>query len=416
MSFSDVSFVAPPPLGTFAPTFPIINPFGLRRWRASLADALNVDAPIVAVGDSHTFGQNANGNDTSLNTDKGPDAPLAWCGQLRSLFGVTYGFPGEGLWLPSATYDSRVTIGGGAVSFTNPGQAPALMRFNTRLTSTSQTITVTVPTGVTRMMVVQANQSGNVSSTWSLNGTGQGSISTLTGTGVPILTYLAVTAGQPVVITGPASGNDVFQGIGFRTATTNGVPVHCVGVGGQTQWNMQGGAFNGVTGTSDGSTFYSTAQQQANVSACYKWAGARGLVIMYFGTNEQALQLGSAGLNNGITPPIFQAGIQLAVNQIAADGWCTLLVGAPASASENQAANALPLTSFSSVMSQVASATDHVAFCNISDLWGGNTSAAKLATSNAGLRNAGDSHPTRAGYGDIARALHSVLGAYPLGN
>jgi hypothetical protein len=337
-------------------------------------------------------------------------------GQLRKLLAMIYGDPGEGLWLPSNTSDSRITLGGTPTAFDNPGQAPCIMRYNMRLTSASQTITVTVPTGATRMMVVQANAAGNNSSTWSLNGASQGAITTLTGTAVPKLTYLTVVAGQPVVITGPSSGNDTFIALGFRTAQTTGVPVHRIGASGQTQWNMQGGAFNGVGGTADGSTTYTTSNQQANVKAHYSWAGARGLLIMQFGTNEQSLQLGTAGLNNGITPALFAAGVQFAVNQAVADGWCVLLLGDPPSASENVNAGAQPLTAYTAELQSIAAATDHCAMIDFADLWG-RGSAAKTATSTAGLRNVSDSHPTRAGYGDEARAVHRVLTTLvPIGN
>jgi hypothetical protein len=396
---------------------PVTNLNGLRRWRAALADAFNAEAPIVCVGDSHTFGQNADGTDSSPNTSTAADGTLGYVGQLRSLFAGVYGDPGEGLWLPSNSYDSRVTLGGAPTSFASPGQAPFLMRYNMRLTSASKTITVTVPTGATRMMVVQANQAGNNSSTWSLNGSNQGAITTLTNTGVPTLTYLTVVAGQPVVLTGPASGNDTFLALGFRTTQTSGVPCHRIGVSGQTLWTMLGGVYNGVTGTFDGSNFYSTVQQTANVQACYQWAGSKGLLLLYTGTNEQSLQLGTAGLGNGVTPAIMAAGVQFAVNQAVADGWCCLLVGPPPSASENVSAGAQPLTAYTSALRSIAASTDHCAMVDIADLWGGNTSAAKTATSNAGLRNSGDSHPTRAGYGDIARAIHRVLtAAVPTGN
>lgn len=395
---------------------PITNPYGLRRWRAAFADALNAEAPIVCVGDSHTFGQNANGSNTSTAADNVTDAVLGWPGQLRKLLAMTYGDPGEGFIFPSQTQDSRVTIAGGGV-FLAPGQAQSIMIHNMGLVGLAQTITVTVPTGATRMLVVQANVSGGNSGSWQIGGVAQGNISTLTGTGVPITTYLPVAAGNVITLLGPSSGRDTFLAVGFRTAQTTGVPVHRIGVGGQTQSLMLGGGFNGVLGTNDGTNFYSTAAQQANVSACYKWAGAKGLVVVYFGTNEQALQQGAAGLNNGMTPALFTQGVQLAVNQIAADGWCSLLVGPPPSGSELQAAGAHLLPDYTAQLQSIAASTDHCAMIDIADLWGPDTAAAKLATSNAGLRDAGSSHPTRAGYGDIARHVLRVLDTVlPVGN
>lgn len=395
---------------------PVTNPYGLRRWRAALADAFNAEAPIVCIGDSHTFGQNANGSDTSGPGDSGPDSAINYCGQLRSLFGLTYGFPGEGSWIPNPAQEGRIASAGGGSTFSGFGQANAWLRNNWRFTANTQTLTLTVPTGVTRMMVVQANRAGDVSSTWSLNAVGQGAISALTGTGVPLLTYLNVVAGQPVVITGP-TGADVILGLGFRTAQTNGVPVHRMGCGGYAQGNMLGGVYNGILGSTNGVNVNSIAAQKAYTQSHYIWAGAKGLVILYWGTNEQSLQLGSAGNNNGVTPAIFATGLQTSLAQIIADGWCALMVGPPPSGSENQTPGAALLTSYWSVMQSIAASTDHCAFISMGDLWGGDNATDKAATAAAGLRNAGDSHPTRAGYGDIARNLHRVLNNLtPVGN
>jgi hypothetical protein len=94
--------------------------------------------------------------------------------------------------------------------------------------------------------------------------------------------------------------------------------------------------------------------------------------------------------------------------------WCALLVGPPPSGSE--AIGNTPLAEYTTALQQIAAQTDHCAMIDIADLWGGNTATAKLATSNAGLRDAGSSHPTRAGYGDEACAIYRVLtAAMPLG-
>lgn len=393
---------------------PVTNLYGLRRWRAALADALNAEAHIVCSVDSHAFGQNANGNNTSLNTDRAADNQLGWVGQLRKRFALTYGDPGEGFIFVANSSDSRITEGGSPVAFAAPTQSPSVSITNRRLTSGSMTLTFTVPTGCTRVIVGQANFAGNVSSTWTLNAVSQGSISTLTGTGVPIYTTLTVVAGQAVVITGPASGNDTFLNFTFRTAQTSGVVVHNIGVGGRAAWVLQGGVFSGLVATNNGTTFYSAAEQTANIQACYKHAGAsaKGLFILYSGTNEQALQT-TTGLFGGVTPAIMAQGVQQVVQQVAADGWCTLLVGPPQSGSELGGAGTQPLTSYSAALKAVAAANDHCAFIDVSDLWG----LDKLAASNAGLRDAGSSHPTRAGYGDLARAVYRVLDmVVPVGN
>jgi hypothetical protein len=396
---------------------PVTNPNGLRRWRGRRAGAFGWDCPIVCTVDSHTFGQLANGNNSSLNTDRAADAQLGYVGQLRNLFAQTYGAPGEGFQFPANVADSRITEGGSPAFFGAHGQSPSVSLINRRLTSGAMSLTITVPTGATRVRFTQANFAGNNSSTWTLNGVAQGAVNALTGTGIPITTgFLPVVAGQPVVITGPASGNDTFLGFEWRTAQTFGVPIHGLGVGGQTQWRLQGGVFNGQVGTADGINFYTAAEQLANNRACYQFTGTpTGLLIIYTGTNEQGLQLGAAGLNNGVTPTIMGQGVQFMVNNAVADGWCCLLVGPPASASEILTGSFLP--AYTAQLQQIAAGTDHCAMVDISDLWGGDSSAAKTLTSNAGLRDPGSSHPTMAGYGDIALALYRVLtDTVPLGN
>ena len=400
---------------------PVTNPYGLRRWRACLADAENNLASIVCVGDSHVFGQNANGSDTSNPGDSAADGQMGWVGQLRNLFAITYGNPGEGFIMPDPAADSRMVASGGS-TFSGYNQAVGPMRHNYRLTS-GATLTFTPPAGTTQLGVIQTNHSGDAQLTWTMNGVGQTAPTAPTGTGVPSLVWVPFTGGQTAVFTGPSANNTVYGWVystgqvSANTALKNGVSVDRIGSGGQTQGIMLGGDYNGALGTYDGVGSFTTPQQQAYVQGHYIWRGSRGLLIMYFGTNEQSLQLGSAGLNNGITPAIFQAGLQLAVAQAVSDGWCVLLVGPCPSASENQTMGAALLTAYWAIMQGIAATTDHCAFVSIGDLWGGDTSAAKLATSNAGLRNAGDSHPTRAGYGDIARNLYNVLSdLVPVGN
>jgi len=396
---------------------PITNPNGLRRWRAALADGLNAEAPIVCVGDSHTFGQNANGSMTANPSDNAADSQLNYVGQLRQLLSRTYGDPGEGFILSNPARDNRVVAVGGG-TFSSPGQAVSIIHNNYRLTANSQNLTIAIPTGngITRLGVIQSNNSGDAAVTWSQNGNSMGNVSAVSGSGVPFNTYLAVNPGDSIVITGPASGQNTILGFSFRTTQTAGVVVHRIGAGGYTQGFMLGGDYNGQLGTLDGSSFFTTGQQQANVSAHYTWAGAKGLVLIMYGTNEQTNQLGSAGLHNGITPTIFQSGLQTTVNQIVADGWCALLVSPCPSGSENHTVGAAPLTSYATAMKTVAAITDHVACIDIGDLWG-TGSTAVTAASAAGLRDAGSSHPTRSGYGDEARNIYKVINATtPLGN
>jgi hypothetical protein len=401
---------------------PVTNPRGLRRWRAALADAQNNIAPIVAGYDSHSFGQNSNGSNTSNPGDSQADAQMGYVGQLRNLFALMYGNPGEGFILPNPAQEGRMVASGGS-TFSAPGQAVAALRNNYRL-GNGNTLTFTPPAGITQLGVVQTNHAGDAALSWTLNAVAQGNITAPTGTGIPSITWLTVVGGQQVVISGPAAGTNSIYGfvystgnVSANTALKNGVAVHRVGCGGYTLQNMIGGVYNGSPGTIDGVSFFTAAAQLAYAQAHYIWAGAKGLFIMYGGTNEQTLQNGVAGANNGVTPALFLASIQQIVGQIVSDGWCVLMVGAPPSGSENLVAPALPLTSYWSAMQQVASSTDHCAFVSIGDYWGGDDANNKALTAAAGLRDAGSSHPTRNGYGDLANMLYRVLTAeVPVGN
>lgn len=383
---------------------PITKPTGLRRWRAALAAAKFGEAPICCGVDSHTFGQFADGTNNTDATANLTNAVRGYVGQLRSLFAQTYGDPGEGFLMPNYSAEGRITQGAGVA--TNAPH-PAVLRRHAYLSPggyPNATLTYTVPAGVFFLGLILENTAGLTSPTWTKDGAIQGAWTTLDNTGGMNFTYHGVAPGQVVVIKGDNTTSANVIGLVARTARV-GVPVHRMGVGGITQSEMLGGSFNGVLATVDGSTIWTAPQQQAYVRAHYKWEPSKGVVIIMAGTNEQSLQLGSAGYGNGITPAIYAQGLTTTVQQIAADGWCTLLVGPCPSGSENVTAGAAPLTSYKAQMQAVATANDHCSYIDIADAWGLSAAAAYAA----GLRDQTSSHPTYKGYGDEARLIHRVL-------
>lgn len=259
-----------------------------------------------------------------------------------------------------------------------------------------------------------ANRAGDIPPHYTINGgADQGAFGGgLSGTGTPLIQAIPWNPGDTIALNWN-SGQCTVIGGGFFLQNGQGVQVHRIGVGGYTLGCMTGGDYNGQIGTSDGINYYSAAEIVANIRAHYLPFAARGLLILEFGTNEQTNQLSNGGLHCGFTPLIFAQTLYKVVQQVVADGWCVLLECACPSPSENQSPGAAPLSAYAQIMQQVAQTTDHVAFWDIGDLWGGDNDAAKTATYNAGLRDFGSSHPTALGYSDIAfaewRILNSVL-------
>lgn len=397
---------------------PITNPSGLRRWRAALADALFAEAPIVVGGDSRVYGQNANGSLTFTPADGRADAPLCFAGQLRSLFAQQYGDPGEGYISPVGDLDSGAVVAGSGFAFTGHGQAGSLLRRNWRLPPAASTITlIAAPSNVTRVQTILSSHTGEAAGQFQINGGTVTSLGFGTSDDVPSLKSTAVTSGQVFNAANNAGGNVTYLGFCLRTAQTNGVPVHRIGVPGNTIGDWQGGVFNGVYGTYDGSTFSTAAEQTIAIRAMYKWNPTPGLLIVHTGGNEQSLQATANTIGCGVTPAIFKVGVQNVVNTAVSDGWAVLLIGPNASGSELAGAGIQPSTAYSAQLQAIAATTDHCAYLNVDDLWGGSDQTAKDNAFNAGLRDHFSAHPFRKGYGDIARHLHRVLSMVtPVGN
>jgi hypothetical protein len=397
---------------------PVVNPGGLRRWRAAVADALNAEAPIVVGGDSRVYGENANGSLTITPADGRADAPLSFAGQLRQLFAQQYGDPGEGFVFPGGDIDNVAVVAGTGFTYLAPGQASGLLRRNWRLSSATGTVTlIAAPSDITRIGVLLSNHSGEATGQYQINGGTATSLGAATSTDVPSLHYVTVTAGQVLNLVNNTGGNVTYCGFSLRSTQTNGVPVHRIGVPGNTIFDWQGGIYNGQAGTYDGVNFYTPAQQVQQIRAMYGWNPTTGLLVVHTGGNEQSNQLSTAGIGCGVTPAIFQAGVQKVVNTAVSDGWCVLLLGPNASGSELTGPGVAPSTAYGAELQEIAAATDHCAYINIDDLWGGSTAAAKANAYAAGLRDQYSAHPTRKGYGDIARHIFRVLNmVVPTGN
>lgn len=404
----------------------ITNPDGLVRWRQALAGAFFGQAPICYVGDSHTYGEwwdgstNQTGNATALL--KSPAA------QLRDLFAASYGATGEGFVFPS---DSRVTSGGGVSTGVYSG--PSVIRNNRLFTSASHTLTLTIPAGITRLGSICANRT-NETGVLSVTRNGVATTSvTPDDSNTPSVTEFVCSPGDVFVFTGENSKSHTTLGFTFGTSQTVGVPVHRMGQMGYTVPTMGGGSENGVL-WKNSSTLLSDAQVQTNIRAIYKWqevvtGGGKGVVIIQFATNEQSKQLDSSGQHYGITPDLYGEALTTIVQQIADDGWCSLLVSPCPSGSELTTTGAEPLTSYAAEAKAVALANDHTAFIDIADLWGGGfdpytgelvssaeKAAAIAAAATAELRDPTSSHPTPKGYGDYARFIYRALTSMAPGN
>lgn len=423
----------------------ITNPNGLRRWGVAYAACLagERDAPVIWGVDSHTHGQYFDGSQlVTANADCLLVSPAA---VLRRLMARRTGVdPGEGFIFPN---DSRVTSGGGIT--TGVYQGPSLLRNNRRFTSASHTLTLAVPGGgaADRVRLIQGNGSmgtdgaipgtggaSNAQITYAKNGGGAQNLTAPTNTGLSLVDEITVADGDSIVVNGPSSGQNTFLGFELRKNTSQAaVPVHRVGQMGYTAANIGGGVHNGTLWNPNGTNTLTAPQVAAQIRAHYKWAeagakGGKGVVVIATGTNEQSKQASATGIDCGVTPSLFRTMLTTIVQQIAADGWCTLLVSPCPSGSELTALGAEPLTSYSAVARQVAMDNDHVAHIDVADIWGGghdpitlqpvdpSTKAAAIAAAGVQLRDPNSSHPTKIGYvHGYARPVEKVLTSFPQG-
>jgi lysophospholipase L1-like esterase len=377
---------------------------GLRRWRAAAGDALFSPIPVVVVGDSIAAGQ---GGDNNVSTYSNvPDNTQGWAGQLRTMFGTALGSsPGEGFWFAT---DSRITTAGSPV---NNNYACGPLRTCYRLLhGASQSLSLTVPAGVTAVTVIQANQTqafnsagtnlADVSALYSQTGSHtvtNAAITTLTNTGRAIGTDIACAAADTITVSNPATAQSYIAGFIMKTGSA-GVLVHRVGQPGYVSGDLLGGQTSGTLLNTGNSTLLTDAAR-----AVYDWAGTTGLIICGFGTNDQQYQAGGGSANqNDVTLSLYTTWMEQFTGQAVADGWAVLILGQPRN--PNAASSGSTQDQYWAAMQAYALATDHVAFADVGELWGTNSASTAL-----NLTSGTSVHPNRRGHGDLARMVFQAV-------
>jgi len=376
-------------------------PTHLRRWRAALALADQNVVPLIYCGDSIPWGLGA---DNTTGTPNATALAKGICGRLQSQFGNSFRTflqnPGEGYVFPN---DSRVTVAGAPVQNL---WAPTPFGQGYRLVGATQTLTITIPAGVTSITVIQGNMTqvfnaagsnlADVTGQYNINGGGNTNLTALTNTNSPISTTIAVVAGNVFQVIGPAAAQTYITGFLLNSAAANGVQVHRICLNGAVTGSLLGGQASGILSQTAASQIIAT---RAN----YIWNAAPSLIIVEFSVNDQQFQNGGGTASqNGVTIGKYQNWMQQFCDQAVADGWCVLLVGGPQDQGYQPASPTLD--QYLAVLKSIALATDHVAHVNISEMWG------SYVNSQAdGVQLIGSVHPNLAGHGDIAALLYDTL-------
>lgn len=377
-------------------------PTGLRRWRVALGDSLFSAVPVVCVGDSITAGVGGDNNTTTFSNI--PDNTNGWAGQLRTMLGTALGASaGEGFWFAN---DSRITPAGSPAN--NAYACGPLRNCYRLLHGAGQTLSLTVPSGVTAVTIIQANQTqafnsagtnlADVSALYSQTGSHtvtNASIATLTNTGRAIGTDIACAAADTITVSNPATAQSYIVGFIMKTGSA-GVLVHRVGVPGYVSGDLLGGQTTGALNNAGNATL-----QTDSCRAVYDWAGSTGLVIVSFGVNDQSGQA-STGSAGGVTLSLYTAWMEQFINQAISDGWCCLMLAEPRSPSPYVGGSTED--QYYGAMKAFATSTDHVAYLDIGELWATNAQSTAL-----NLTGGTSVHPLRRGHGDIARMLYRML-------
>ncbi len=402
----DIQTPAPPAV----PARPVLyGKFGLRRFRALAGDAIYKQVPIVCVGDSIAAGQGGDNNTGVYNNV--PDNTQGWVGQLRQLLALSEQTgslnPGEGFWFAD---DNRLTQEGTG----NNNWSCVPLRHGYRLIKNAQKVKLAaIPAGVTHVGIIQANMDkafneagsklADATGSYKLGAGAETALAALTNTRIPVEQRIAVAPGEALEILGPAAAQTYIVGITMYTEN-NGIVVHRIGQPGYVSGDLLGGQKLGALLQAA-----SAENQVAAARATYRWAGAGGLVILSFLTNDQFYQAAGGNENQrGVTLAHYTEWMTQYANQAIADGWCVLILGEPRN--PNPAAGAT-LDEYCAAMKAYALETEHAAFLDVGELWGSHAAAEAL-----GLTEANTVHPLRPGHGDIARMVHrAILGNAPTG-
>jgi hypothetical protein len=398
-----------------APTLqrPVLySPQHLRRWRAAYGLADQSVVPVVVLGDSVPWGV---GGDNTSSTSNANAILYGMCARLRAFFGnsprTLQQNPGEGYIFPN---DSRITVAGAPAANNYPCTPFAT---GNRLIASTQNLTITTPTGVTGIQVIQGNTNAafntgggtghsssglqDVTCLYSNNGGANTNLSALTNTSQALLyTAVSVTAGQTFEVLGPATAQGYVGGLVLNSAATNGVQVHRVCISGTVAGRLIGGQTSGTPNLA------AAADQTQAIQSCYTWNPTPGLIVVTFCANDQQYQAGGgAGSQNDVTITLFQSWVQQFCNQAVTDGWCVLLLGR--NRNIGYAAGLPTLDNYIAVLKSIAGTTDHVAFLDVGESWGSYT-----VSQTDGLLVTNDSHPNKAGHGDVAAMLFRALDSH----
>lgn len=397
-----------PSAATLAQRPVLYSPTHLRRWRTALALADQQVVPLVYCGDSIPWGL---GSDNTTSTPNTTALAKGICGRLQSDWAFSprtlQANPGEGYVFAN---DSRVTPAGSPVQNL---WAPTPFGQGYRLIAAAQTLSLTVPAGVTSIGVIQGNMNAafnaggsglaDVTGLVNVNAGGFVNLNALTNTNLPLVTNVACAAGNSFVLEGPATAQTYIAGLIMNTSATTGVQVHRVCLNGAVSGSLLGGQSSGVLSQT-------AANQIIAARSTYSYntvaLPVSGLICVEFSVNDQQFQNGGGTASqNGVTITNYQNWIQQYCNQAVADGWCVLLVGGPQDQGYNPGFPTLD--QYLGVLRSIAGATDHVAFLNISEAWGPYS-----ASQADGIQLVGSVHPNLAGHGDIASMVFSALNGW----
>ena len=378
-------------------------PQHLRRWRKALALSTQQVTPVVVAGDSIMWGT---GSDNTTGTTNATAIVKGACAQLRAFFGAAprtlAANPGEGFIFPN---DSRVTVAGSPVA-----NAWACTPFGQgyRLIAATQTLTITIPAGVTSITVIQGNMDqafnaagsnlADVTGLYNINGGGNITLGALTNTDLPFTTTIAVAAGNTFQVLGPATAQTYITGFVLNSAAATGVQVHRVCLNGAVSGRLLGGQTSGVLDKAAGLQVYSSR-------SVYRYCANPGIVIVEFCVNDQQFQNGGGTTSqNGVTLALYLAWLTQFANQAVADGWCVLMLG---TTRDSGYAPGFPqVDDYLNALKNLALTTDHIAYIDAGEVWGG------YAFSQAdGVQVASSVHPNTAGHGDLAALLYDTLTA-----
>lgn len=388
--------VTPKPPVTFIPA-------GLRRSLGVLgAPGLGL-TNIVCVGDSITAGQGGDNETGKFNNI--PDNTQGWVGQFRTM-------------LANSPYTSNVNAGEGFIfcddsRITNEGGtqnrwAPVPLGHGFRLIGAVQKFKITVPAGVTRIGVIQANMPksfneggsklADVTGATKLGAGAETPMTALTNTGIAIETVITCAEGEVLEVLGPATAQTYIIGLNLKTGKTNGVLVHRIGQVGFVAGDMLGGQENGVL-------LKTAEEQQIAMRSHYRWAGTTGLLLLDFLVNDQQFQLaGGTTKQRGVTKALYAEWMGRMAKQAIEDGWCVLFFGEPRSPSEAKEAGTASADEYLAALKNLSVLNDHMGYLDIGELFGSNAEAVAM-----GVAEAGTVHPNQKGHGAIARMLYRMV-------